>query len=61
MRLLNSSIFRSMLRRIAWMKWLPPMASASPSPVMIHTISSGRETFRPEAKDGARPCSVCIP
>ena len=49
------------MRRIAWMKWLPPMASASPSPVMIHTISSGRETLMPEAKDGARPCSVCIP
>ena len=49
------------MRRIVWMKWLPPMASASPSPVITHTISSGRETFSPEAKDGARPCSVCIP
>ena len=61
MRLLNSSILRSRFRRIAWMKWLPPMASASPSPVTIHTCSSGRETLRPEANDGARPCSVCIP
>ena len=61
MRLLNIRSFRSRFRRIAWMKWLPPMASASPSPVMIHTISSGRETLMPEAKDGARPWSVCIP
>ena len=61
MRLLKSSSFRSMFRRMAWMKWLPPMASASPSPVTIQTISSGRETLSPEAKDGARPCSVCIP
>ena len=50
-----------MLRRMAWMKWLPPMASASPSPVTTQTISSGRETLSPEAKEGARPCSVCIP
>ena len=61
MRLLNMTSFMSRLRRIAWMKWLPPMASASPSPVTIHTISSGRDTLMPEAKDGARPCSVCIP
>ena len=50
-----------MLRRMAWMKWLPPMASASPSPVTIQTMSSGRDTLSPEAKEGARPCSVCIP
>ena len=51
----------SRLRRIAWMKWFPPIASASPSPVTTQTISSGRETLSPEAKEGARPWSVCIP
>jgi hypothetical protein len=61
MRLLNISILMSRLRRMVWMKWLPPMARASPSPVITHTISSGRDTFSPEAKEGARPCSVCIP
>ena len=61
MRLLNISILMSMLRRMAWMKWLPPMASASPSPVTTQTCSSGRESLSPVAKDGARPCRVCIP
>jgi hypothetical protein len=36
-------------------KWLPPIDSASPSPVMTHTESSGRAIFRPDATAGARP------
>ena len=43
------------------MKWLPPMASASPSPVTTQIWSSGRDSLRPAAKEGARPWIVCIP
>jgi hypothetical protein len=35
--------------------WLPPMDSASPSPVTTHTISSGRASLSPVAMVGARP------
>jgi hypothetical protein len=41
--------------RIAWSRWLPPIESASPSPVMTQTISSGRAALRPVASVGARP------
>ena len=49
------------LRRMAWMKWLPPMASASPSPVTTQTLRSGREVARPVAIAGARPWIECRP
>jgi hypothetical protein len=43
------------LRRIAWMRWLPPIDSPSPSPVMTKTLRSGREMLMPLAIAGARP------
>src|SRR3990172_8381335 len=43
------------------MKWLPPMASASPSPVTTHTDNSGRAIFKPVAMAGARPRGRCVP
>jgi hypothetical protein len=61
MRLLKSSTLTPMLRRSMWIVWLPPMESASPSPVAIHTSRSGRETFRPVATAGARPWMVWKP
>ncbi len=45
----------SRFRRSAWMKWLPPIERESPSPVITHTISSGRVDLRPVANAGARP------
>jgi hypothetical protein len=36
-------------------RWLPPIDSPSPSPVTIHTVRSGRASFSPVAKVGARP------
>ncbi len=49
----------SMLRRQAWMKWFPPIAVASPSPLTTMTFLSGFAIFRPVAKGRARPCVVC--
>ena len=43
------------------MKWLPPMAKASPSPVTIHTLRSGRASLRPEATVVPRPWMVWKP
>src|SRR4026209_2055522 len=54
MRLLNITIVMSTLRRIEWRTWLPPIDSASPSPVMTHTMRSGRAALRPVARGGAR-------
>jgi hypothetical protein len=51
----------STFRRIEWRTWLPPIESASPSPVMTHTIRSGRLAFRPVASVGARPWIVWKP
>src|SRR5216683_2621195 len=42
MRLLNSRILMFTFRRSAWIRWFPPMESASPSPVMTQTDRSGR-------------------
>ena len=39
----------------------PAIASASPSPVMTHTESSGRASLSPVAIAGARPWMLCIP
>jgi hypothetical protein len=55
MRLLNITTRMSTLRRMEWRMWLPPMESASPSPVTTHTISSGRASLSPVAMVGARP------
>ncbi len=49
------------LRRSAWMRWLPPIDSASPSPVTTHTFWSGRDVASPVAIDGARPWIECMP
>jgi hypothetical protein len=48
-------------RRSAWIRWLPPIESASPSPVITHTDRSGRVQARPVAMAGARPWIECIP
>ncbi len=55
MRLLCMTIVKSTFRRIECRKWLPPMDRASPSPVITHTMSSGRASLRPVASVGARP------
>ena len=47
-----------MLRRAAWMKWLPPMANRSPSPEKTITFSSGLAILMPLAKGMARPWVV---
>ena len=49
------------LRRSVWIRWLPPMDMASPSPVTTHTDWSGRAVARPVAMAGARPWIECIP
>jgi hypothetical protein len=49
----------SMLRRAAWMKWLPPIDNASPSPMGTITFSSGLLSLTPVAKASARPWIVC--
>ena len=36
-------------RRSAWIRWLPPIDSASPSPVITHTDRSGRDAASPDA------------
>jgi hypothetical protein len=48
-------------RRSAWIRWLPPIDRASPSPVTTHTDRSGRDVDRPVAIAGARPWIECIP
>ena len=45
----------SMLRRQAWMKWFPPMAVQSPSPITSTTVSSGRCSLIPVANARERP------
>src|SRR5215831_9026444 len=44
MRLLKSRILRLTFRRSEWMRWFPPIESASPSPVTTQTERSGRGT-----------------
>ncbi len=61
MRLLNSMMVMFTLRRRAWIRWLPPMLSASPSPVTTHTARSGRVIATPVAIAGARPWIECMP
>ena len=58
MLLLKMMVVKSMLRRLAWMKWLPPIAVASPSPVMTSTFSSGCASLIPVANGSALPCAV---
>ena len=65
MRLLNMTSLMSTLRRIEWRMWLPPIDSASPSPVMTQTIRSGsgglearwRASARGRGWCGSRTCS----
>ncbi len=49
------------LRRSAWIRWLPPIESASPSPVTTQTDKSGRDVDSPVAIAGARPWIEWIP
>ena len=49
----------SMFRRQAWMKWFPPIAVASPSPLTTRTCLSGFAILIPVAKPSARPWVVC--
>jgi hypothetical protein len=61
MRLLNITRLMSTFRRIEWITWLPPIDSASPSPVITQTIRSGRDALSPVASVGARPWIVWKP
>ena len=47
-------IFRLTLRRSAWIRWLPPIESMSPSPPITHTSRSGRAE-RDAGGDRGRP------
>src|SRR3989304_1286966 len=55
MKLFSTMTVMSMLRRQAWMKWFPPIAVASPSPLTTITRLSGPAAFRPPAGGGGRP------
>jgi hypothetical protein len=59
--LLKRRILMFTFRRSEWIRWLPPIERASPSPVTTHTDRSGRDTERPVAMAGARPWIECIP
>ena len=50
-----------MLRRSAWIRWLPPIDSESPSPVTTQIERSSRAVASPVAIAGARPWMLCIP
>ena len=43
------------LRRSAWIRWLPPIDSESPSPVTTQIERSSRALASPVASAGARP------
>jgi hypothetical protein len=47
-----------MLRRMAWTRWLPPIAMASPSPMTVMTVMSGWASLMPVANAVARPWVV---
>ncbi len=51
----------STLRRIACIRWFPPMLSASPSPVVTQTSRAGLAILMPVAMAGARPWIACTP
>jgi hypothetical protein len=38
-----------MLRRAEWMKWLPPIVTPSPSPMIATTLSFGLKALMPVA------------
>ena len=59
MELLNTSAVTSMLRRAAWIRWLPPIATQSPSPMMTMTLRPGSAALAPVATASARPWAVC--
>ena len=58
MKLFTQSTVMLMLRRAAWMRWLPPMANRSPSPENTMTFRSGLVSWRPVAKGIALPWVV---
>src|SRR5665811_634767 len=49
MALLSTTAVMSTLRRAAWMRWLPPMAAQSPSPITTTTCRLGSATLAPVA------------
>ena len=51
----------SMFLLMAWMKWFPPMAKASPSPLTCQMQRSGLATFIPVAIAVARPWMLWNP
>ena len=61
LRLFRRIIFRSTLRRNAWMKWLPPIARPSPSPEICQIVKLGLATLAPVATAAARPWIVWNP
>jgi hypothetical protein len=52
---------RLTLRRSTWIRWLPPIDSASPSPVITNTATSSRAVATPVAIAVARPWIECMP
>ena len=48
----------SMFLLAACMKWFPPIANRSPSPLITATCSSGFASFIPVARAIGRPCVV---
>ena len=51
----HNIMFKSVFRLTACMKWFPPMANPSPSPLICHTVVSGDAIFKPVATAAARP------
>jgi len=43
----------------AWIKWFPPIARESPSPMGTMAFRLGRESLTPVAKVNALPWIVC--
>src|SRR5918999_254965 len=56
--LLLHSTVTGALRRMLWMRWLPPMLAVSPSPATTITFISGFTALIASATGSVRPCSV---
>jgi hypothetical protein len=57
-KLFTQMIVISIFLRAAWMKWFPPMAKRSPSPLYTTTFSFGFASLRPVANGIGRRRSV---
>ncbi len=60
MLLLMHMTVMSRFRLHPLMKWFPPMAPRSPSPVKTTTLSSGLDSFSPVANAIGLPWVVCM-